>query len=255
MKELRAALIECAEGISGNEDVVVKTIRKSPEPEVMVEESEEETSSAPAPAPLGAGSTASSDVDSKGVPYNPAIHSSSKAKNKDGTWRTRRNLDAKVAEVETNSRAPKSDGSAPPPFPPMAALPQFAQAPGHGQVHVQPAGVVGVAPTAPIAPATPMAHAQPAAQPPASPAQAPVYQDQIAPAPGNHKPAYSEESFKANFIPAITHLIQAGKIDQAWLETLKKHFGVAEIWDVAKDDVKCKQFYKSLVEYQLITAV
>lgn len=37
------------------------------------------------------GTASTSDVDSAGQPYNPAIHSAGRKLNKDGTWRVKRN--------------------------------------------------------------------------------------------------------------------------------------------------------------------
>ena len=54
----------------------------------------------PPPAPVAQPSLPSTDgeVDAKGMPWDSRIHSSSRAKNKEGTWRQRRNLAAGLVE-------------------------------------------------------------------------------------------------------------------------------------------------------------
>jgi hypothetical protein len=82
------------------------------------------------------------ELDASGLPWDERIHSSSKEKNKDGTWRSRRNLDeatkkkiekqlratttAPAADVATNTAAiPPAPAAtpAPPALPPAPGLP------------------------------------------------------------------------------------------------------------------------------------
>lgn len=117
-------------------------------------------------APVASPSLA--DVDSTGLPWDERIHSGTKAKNADGTWRARRGMNdaAKVKEVEAELRAlmalsgsPLSSSTAPsagavetvqqvaePSFPEVA---QTATAPAASSptIPVPPAPVI---PTAPI---------------------------------------------------------------------------------------------------------
>lgn len=71
------------------------------------------------------------DVDSKGVQWNAELHAGNKSKNKDGTWRAKRNASG------------ATDDAPPPPVPPAAAAPVAPPVP--------PAAVA--APVAPPAPA------------------------------------------------------------------------------------------------------
>ena len=71
----------------------------------------------PPPPPTADGETIAREVDSAGVVYDPTIHSSSRAKNKDGTWRNRRGGAAPAAPA------------VPPPPPAVDVVPVKAWAP------------------------------------------------------------------------------------------------------------------------------
>lgn len=62
------------------------------------------------------------ELDAAGMPWDARIHSTSKAKVVDGTWRQRRNLDPAIkASVETELRARVVSVATPPPAPPVAS--------------------------------------------------------------------------------------------------------------------------------------
>ena len=132
--------------------------------------------SVPAPPTVAPGAPAglttpapSGDVDSTGLPWDKRIHSSSKAKNADGSWRKLRGLNdgALVARVEAELRArtaagaepaqstvavptPPPAGAAPAPVPPQAsAAPVSAPTP--------PAAVIPPPPGTTVAPPVPAA--------------------------------------------------------------------------------------------------
>jgi len=102
-------------------------------------------------------------LDSRGLPWDQRIHSSTKARNADGTWRTKRNVDAAlVPAVEAELQrlmsiaAPTPAVSAMPPMPPAAPVAPVAP------------------PAAPIAPQMPpVAPAAPVPAPPPGPAGQP----------------------------------------------------------------------------------
>lgn len=93
------------------------------------------SSPVPSPAPAAAvppvptPSPAADVRDSAGLPWDKRIHAETRARNADGTWRQRRNLDpaAKAAvEAELRGAPPMPPTAAPVPMPPTAA----AGAPG-----------------------------------------------------------------------------------------------------------------------------
>lgn len=103
-----------------------------------------------------------SDLDAKGLPWDARIHAETKAKNKDGTWRTRRNLapgvlDAVTAELRGSAAPAATAGSVPPPV----ASPVAAVAPP------PPPPAAPVAPPPPPPAAAPTAGAVPPPPPPA----------------------------------------------------------------------------------------
>jgi hypothetical protein len=117
----------------------------------------------PVPAAASPAPSAGVELDKDGLPWDARIHSENKAKNKDGSWRSRRNLDpALKATVEAELRqvmaAPLAP-TAPTAAAPVAAAPlaaTVAAVPG-------PGGPTAEAPPAPPAPpatlATPPAQA------------------------------------------------------------------------------------------------
>ena len=132
---------------------------------------------APAPSPVvppAPVAPTGPELDAAGMPYDPRIHSGTKAKIADGTWRKKRGVDdAVVAQVEQQLRnalaapaaapvAPVAPAAPPAPAPvvpapaPAPVVPAPAPAPA-------PVAAAPVAPAAPIAPAVPPAPVAPAA--------------------------------------------------------------------------------------------
>lgn len=94
-----------------------------------------------APAPAGV------DVDTHGLPWNAKIHASTKAKNKDGSWRKRQGVDeAAVAAEEANMRA-------------VMAIP--APAAAQTQLTIPQVPAVPAVPQVPAVPAVPQVPAPP----------------------------------------------------------------------------------------------
>lgn len=88
------------------------------------------TASAAAPvATLPLALTATPELDINSIPWDDRIHSTTRAKNQDGTWRYRRNLDPQTRDmvmIELRARAgaaPVPAGTPPLPTPPAAAPP------------------------------------------------------------------------------------------------------------------------------------
>ena len=126
--------------------------------------------SAGAPTALGAASMTPAngvEVDKDGLPWDGRIHTESKAKNADGRWRNKRNLDAALkAQVEAELRQVMS--AAPiPPAPGVAPSPAQPVAP----VTIPTAGLASSAAIAPVPPSVPV---PPVAPVPPAPPPAPV---------------------------------------------------------------------------------
>ena len=150
---------------------------------------------APPAPPTPAAPTNRADVDSAGLPWDARIHSESRNKVADGTWRKRRNTAPElVAQVEGELRAlmaiPAPGGAAvasAAPFPPAAPIAQPIVPPAiPGASTAEQTASVPVPPVSasPASPATPPVPAPPVPQPPAAAptpvAPPPVAQDTAA---------------------------------------------------------------------------
>lgn len=175
--------------------------------------------------------TATGDRDSKGFPWDGRIHSSSKSFNKDGIWRLVRKVDGAVlAQVENelrNGGAEPKVFTAPPT--PLATMP----------VEVP---VFSSAPTiAPVILDTPIK-------------VAPTYEN--IPMPTNAvRPAHSLITFKNNLMILIAQLINEGKITHEWVEQVKQHFGVKEIWNILHSEKQCIELFNAFIQHEFITEV
>lgn len=91
----------------------------------------------PAPvAPVAAVSTpvpAGVEVDSAGVPHDPALHAANKAKKQDGTWKAKKG-NAAAAPVPPVPTAPAAAAAPVPPAPPAGSLPSVPGGPVQGPV-------------------------------------------------------------------------------------------------------------------------
>jgi hypothetical protein len=83
--------------------------------------------------------------------------------------------------------------------------------------------------------------------------QIPVYSDVAI--PQDTKPAHSFETFRKNLIPIFTKLINEGKLTSEYLAEATKYFGVSGIWDIAKDETKCRELFEGFVAFGYITKV
>jgi hypothetical protein len=96
-------------------------------------------------------------LDSKGLPWDVRIHTSSHATNADGSWRRKRGVDeATIAQVEGELQALMSIPFTPSAVLPFVAIPEVAQASAVPPPPPPPAAVV-VAPAPPAPPAPPAA--------------------------------------------------------------------------------------------------
>lgn len=221
-------------------------------------------------APLAAGST---ELDNRGVPWHPDLHAESKATTKDGAWRARRNVDKKAladyeAQFVNKVSQAKVETAAPMPVPvaPAAVLPFTRPAepslpspaalvppPPAPTVEVQQPVFMSAAPvsvaTAPVPQQAPVSQPVVAAPPAVA---APSY-DPIAVPPAPQVPAHSFETFRKNIIPVVVDLVKTGKIDQPYVEAVKKHFGVTEIWKVTDD--QAREMFEQFCHYGFLQKV
>lgn len=128
------------------------------------------------------------EVDKDGLPWDARIHTESKAKNADGSWRNKRNLDAALkAQVESELRQVMSAAPIPP-------------APG---VAPSPAQPVAPVPPAPLAVPTPPVAGAASSMPVAPNA-----------APAGEVPQDARQQF-VGLVGRASAAIQAGKVTQA----------------------------------------
>lgn len=173
--------------------------------------------------------TEASFVDKAGVPWDPNIHSSSKALTKDGTWRMRRGLDPQVLAQVRGEKA-------------VEHVMQHAQAAAEGptrtQTHIVAAMQEAPMPfvPAPIPQAAPVQHAEP------------VYTQS-----GVH--AHTFQSFKDNLVEVFAALVKEGKIDQAYIDQLKKYFEIKEIWNLWASEKKLSELFENFCGANLIQRI
>ena len=207
-----------------------------------------------------------SETDAKGLPWDERIHASSKAKTKDGSWRTKRGVDEKfLADVEfelrAKAQAPKSEPVPLPLAPPVAAapvpvvvvgLPSFTSAMGNAlpPAAPQPSPVTH----SPVYAPTPQAEPAPAPAPVVQQPTQVVAALPTQPPPGG-KPAHTLESFKANIIPTFVQLVTQGVVSQHYIEQLKEYFKVKEIWDFQNEPAKLQELFDNFVASGLITRI
>ena len=169
------------------------------------------------------------DLDSAGMPHDPRIHSDTKTKLKTGVWRLKKGLDAEVFEKVTKElMTPVVPVVIPPPPPvtiPVEIPPQVA---------------------------TP-----PPVQPVVSPAALLPVENKYAdiPIPQTGKPAHTLATFQNNLMAIIADLINQGKIDQNYIEELKKYFEVKEIWNINGSAKKVTELYETFAKCGFITAL
>lgn len=209
---------------------------------------------------------ATADLDSEGIPWDVRIHSSSKAKNNNGSWKLKKNVDKSIVnsvKVELRGSSLGHTNSAAPVSPVSHAQ---IQTPNVIPMRQEPA-VQPMQPQqqtwGPQQPAQPQFNPQqnwnsaPVQNPapvaaPVQPVQQPAY---VAPPIPQQQfnGGYTFESFKGNFAMVLTGLINSKKIDQNYINTLKGHWGVNEIWDL--NDAQMAEAFSSFAAWGFITAV
>ena len=215
LPELKKALEGALREISGGHEVVssVKVSQEVVDEEEYVDESEISTHAPSA----SKGELDFSDLDSQGLPWDARIHASSKAKySNDGTWKIKRGVSDTEADAIRSEYRKTPVAATPPVFNPPVQAPLYTPT---------------QAPVAPII------------------VEAPY----VAPPMPTMNSGHTVASFKANFPLVLGGLITEGKVTQEYVNVLKTHFGVAQIWDL--NDAQKEEVFHSFVGYKLIQQV
>lgn len=192
--------------------------------------------SAPIPVPpapvVMPTSSVNSTLDSRGVPWDERVHSSSKATNKDGSWRTRRGIEpAQLAKIEAEL---------------LAGRPAVSTASSQ-TTHQDPAPFV--APPVPqVVPPTPEIVAQPTPPPPQATQLPPMPPPKLVSVSG-----HTLETFRAQLVPTLAGLVNQGKLTNEYIQSLKSYFKVEQIWEV--NEQQLAEMYKQFCDAGLIAQV
>lgn len=86
----------------------------------------------PPPPPATVEESSDTETDAKGMPWDARIHSATKSKNKDGSWRYKRGIDKSIitdveGELIGETKAPVIENTATPPPPPPANVNQATE--------------------------------------------------------------------------------------------------------------------------------
>lgn len=181
----------------------------------------------PVPAPSVSKAAESNEfgLDSRGLPWDARIHAVTQGVNKDGSWRNRRGVEPSlVAQVENELRARSAsagipNGSYPAPQPVSTPI-------------VAPPLPPPIIPFSTPVPATPLTIVAPppvvAPQPAPVPAPTPTVPSSVAALPA----AYTLATFREHLVPALSKLVQDGKLTREYVRQLKEYFKVDQIWNV-----------------------
>lgn len=179
------------------------------------------------------------ELDTKGMPWDARIHAATGTKNADGSWRYRRNIDDKTvhqveAELEAKGFGRVSGGVKP-------------------ITPVEPAPVQFTPPPVPPGPHVEMPKFE---TPVAVPSQPQVAAVSPAPPPTvSTVPAHDLASFKANFSQVLMTLMQQGKIDRPWIVGTCEHFKLTQIYDIVKDEAKLTELLNLFAQWGFVTKV
>lgn len=215
-------------------DKIVDVIKEVALPVVESTPLAEVLAPAVAIAPVPVAAHAGVELDVEGIPWDKRIHAASKGKVAAGTWRTKRGIDpallaatkAELLQAINLAANPVAIPAAPiTPSTPAVAAPVIA---------------------APVAVAPPVVEA-PVAIPAA--VVAPVAPPVVLPTVSGH----SVQSFKDNMAMTIGTLITEGKLTQDYVNTLKAHFGVEEIWNVS--EAQKEEMFTTFVSHGIISQV
>lgn len=187
-------------------------------------------------------------VDSRGLPWDARIHAVTQGVNRDGSWRNRRGVeDATLAAVETELRQKMS--SAP------VALPQVQVVPPVQPISApNPFGNQAPVMLHPVAPPTvpiPAQVPEPVHQ--IQPQSAPVVAPPPTPIPMPLPSAHTFQTFKEHLVPTLGKLVTDGKLTQDYVNQLKAHFKVDQIWQL--NEIQLQTMFDQFTQLGLIAEV
>ena len=170
------------------------------------------------------------EYDSKGMPWDPRIHSATKAVTAKGLWRYRRGVEqTDIDRIEATVQRGIADSPAP-----------VKSEPVHAPVITEMLTVPVADPVPPvvepIAPVIPFP-----AQAPAPPVIDPKAVSLV----------HSLETFKASMVAVCAKLVMERKLTPEYVEGLKKHFNVQQLWDLNEEQKG--QMFETFVQYNLVT--
>lgn len=239
LEELKIAVNDINEELHSGTRPVNNVVKNLEQPTMELAEDEEEVASpytahsseqvgaAPVDTPTLATANGT-ELDAEGLPWDKRINTDSKTKVKAGTWKNKRGLDpAYVQQVKAELLQAKHLEANP------VAIPAAPITPATPAVAIVPEV------TQPVAP---VVEAPPAAVAPMAPPVAPVIN-------GGH----TLESFKANMPMVIGTLITDGKLTQDYVNSLKAHFGVTEIWNVTEEQKA--EMFETFAAHSIIVKV
>lgn len=208
-----------------------KETKPAPTPASNLSPAEAEFKAQRTPTPEAVAPTTTKEVDARGVPHLPDVHSATKDITTKGAWRKRRGVeDAQLSVAEApylKGAATASEPIAPSfakPAPPVPTSAVHVKLPDAGSV----LGEMNLSPVMPPLPVT-------------------------TPKPVDHN-TYDLVSFKANIVPILNKLADEGKIDHTWInQTKNQAFGGKEIYDWHKDAAACEMLFIAFIEYKFIT--
>ena len=185
--------------------------------------------------------TADTQVDSRGLPWDARIHSSNKEQGKDGVWRRRRGVDPEFekqieAELFTSKVKPA----------PGQVKPFGSMSPEQYQQVVAPAPM----PTTEHRVALPeVGNVLNQIQTPAqtAPTFAPPAPAQVLP-PNTH----TQESFRNSLVVILNDLVVANKIDHNWINSQKVQFGGKDITQWSENQAACNSLFDAFVSWGFV---
>ncbi len=210
---LHATLDAPQVGPFGEEDQILATARSPYLPLPLVNAEPDDEEEAPAPPTVGAPAglaAAGVDLDSEGYPWDHRIHSTTKSKIANGTWKIKRGIDSTLIDsvrAEFDRAAGIPAGTICAPLPPQAAA-------------IEPA--------------------------PTQPAPTPTPPTIIAPAPANTGKPTNPAVLFSTTLQLYARAVSAGKIAEGSGEVWAKQVGLPSLATLITRPDLCGQFYDQL---------
>lgn len=193
------------------------------------------------------------ELDSRGLPWDARIHSGGKSQNKDGSWKNMKGVDkVLLANVEQELIAKIKSGGYSQNTSVFTGSEHPVVIPA---VPATPSNLV-VAPFPTFAQSNPETRWDNVAPAPAQTVAVvtPQYQNITIPQLAS-RPAHNLATFKNNLHTLLAQLITEKKIDQPYIESLCKYFGIQNIWNVIGNEAQTIELFNCFVKNEFITQV